>query len=469
MMKKVDILLTNAEFVITMDPERRIITNGAVAIDQGAILEVDKSSKITKKYEGKKVIDAKNKVVMPGLIDGHAHPCQYLSKGIADEVDGVAWVFERMFPFEAELTPHDVYVCGLGAFVEMIKHGTTCHNNPGNPGPPEHSDMVAKAMKETGMRGIFGRYTFDMQLGELKVPEKFLIPTEEQLAMNEAVVKKWNGAENDLIRAWFGWRLPYVASDKMIGESKRLADKYGVGMHTHANMTRDEESIVVKQWGKRSLARFKDLGAMGPNLYMSHMAWTTMEEVEMIKQYDAKVNHTPTSSMHVGYGEICHGKVPEMIERGITVTLGHDTVSAGRTMDMFMVMFCAAAGHKDARVDPLVMGPYKALEMATIDCAKGLLWEDKIGSLEVGKRADVITLDLNRFEWWPMWGDVVANLVYSADGGSVDNVIIDGRVVMRNKKIVTVDEKDVLAEVKACAKKMQKRVKVTIPHKWPIV
>jgi cytosine/adenosine deaminase-related metal-dependent hydrolase len=107
--------------------------------------------------------------------------------------------------------------------------------------------------------------------------------------------------------------------------------------------------------------------------------------------------------------------------------------------------------------------------MATIDCAKGLLWEDKIGSLEVGKRADVITLDLNRFEWWPMWGDVVANLVYSADGGSVDNVIIDGRVVMRNKKIVTVDEKDVLAEVKACAKKMQKRVKVTIPHKWPIV
>jgi len=189
----------------------------------------------------------------------------------------------------------------------------------------------------------------------------------------------------------------------------------------------------------------------------------------MIKQYDAKVNHTPTSSMHVGYGEICHGKVPEMVERGITVTLGHDTVSAGRTMDMFMVMFCAAAGHKDARVDPLVMGPYKALEMATIDCAKGLLWEDKIGSLEVGKRADVITLDLNRFEWWPMWGDVVANLVYSADGGSVDNVIIDGRVVMRNKKIVTVDEKDVLAEVKACAKKMQKRVKVTIPHKWPIV
>ncbi len=234
-------------------------------------------------------------------------------------------------------------------------------------------------------------------------------------------------------------------------------------------MTNDEEAIVVEKWGKRSLARFEDLGVMGPNLYLAHMGWTTMEEVDMIQKYEAKVNHTPASSMHVALGEIGHGKFPEMVERGIVVTLGHDSVSAGRTMDMFMVMFCGAAGHKDVRVDPLVMGPYKALEMATIDCAKGLLWEDKIGSLEVGKRADVITLDMNNFEWWPMWGGVVANLVYSADGSCVDNVIIDGRVIMRDKKILTVNEKEVLAQVKESAKKMQERVKVTIPRKWPVV
>jgi len=241
-----------------------------------------------------------------------------------------------------------------------------------------------------------------------------------------------------------------------------------VGIHTHANMTRGEEAIIVKKRGKRTLARYEELGAMGPNMYMAHMGWTSWEELDMIQKYNAKVNHNPTSSMHGAYGCIAHGKFPEMIERGIVVTLGHDTVSCGRTVDMFMVMYVAAAGHKDARLDPKVVGPHKALEMATIDCARGLLWEDKIGSLEVGKKADVITLDMNNLEWWPMW-DIVANLVYSGDGSHVDNVIIDGRLVMRDKKILTVDEKEVLQLVKEAAIKMRERMTVAIPSKWPIV
>lgn len=465
----IDILLSNGEYVITVDPKRRIITNGSVAIDNGEILDIGKSTDINKKYQAATVIDARDKVIMPGLIDGHAHPAQYLSKGIADDIDVVTWVYKRMFPFESELMAHDAYVCGLGEFCEMIKHGTTCHNNPGVPGPVENSDMVAKAMKETGMRGIVARYNFDMEsLPDFPVPKKFLIPTEEQLAMSEEVVKKWNGAENDLIRAWYGWRLPYNASDKLITESKRLADKYGVGIHTHANMDKGEEAAITKKWGKRTLARYEELGVMGPNMYMAHMGWTSWEELDMLQKYNVKVSHTPTASMHACLGEIAHGKFPEMVEKGIVVTLGHDSVSAGRTLDMFMIMYVAACGHKDARLDPLVIGPYKALEMATIDCAKGLLWEDKIGSLEIGKKADVITIDMNNLEWWPMW-DVVANLVYSADGGCVDNVIIDGRVVMRDKKILTVSEKEVLAQVKETAEKMKGRLDITIPSKWPVV
>ena len=464
----IDLLLKNGEYVITMDPERRIIKNGSVAIDKGEILEIGKSTDIDKKYQARTVIEANDKVIMPGIIDGHAHPAQYISKGIADDVNEGTWIYERMFPFEAELTPHDVYICGLGAFVEMIKHGTTCHNNPGVPGTVEHVDMMGKAMKETGMRGVLSRYSFDMASSDFPIPEKLNIPTEEQLAMNEEVVKKWNGAENDLIRASVGWRVPYNASDKLITESKRLADKYGVLIHTHANITKGEEAVITKKWGKRTLAKYEELGAMGPNMYMAHMGWTSLEELDMIQKYNVKVNHNPTSSMHGTYGCIAHGKFPEMVERGIVVTLGADTVSCGRTLDMFMVMYVAACGHKDVRLDPSVIGPYKALEMATIDCAKGLLWEDKIGSLEAGKRADVITVDMNNFEWWPMW-DVVANLVYSGDGGCVDNVIIDGRVIMKDKRIMTVNVEEVLAQVKESAEKMKERLNITIPSKWPIV
>lgn len=469
----VDILIKNATYVITMDPKRRIIGDGAVAVDKEQIVGVGKTKEIEETYRADVVIDAKDKVVMPGLIDGHAHPGQYLSKGIADEVDEVTWVYKRMFPFEAELTAEDAYVCGLGEFVEMIKHGTTCHNNPGVPGvTTENVDMVAKAMKEMGMRGIITRYTYDMEIPGFTIPKKFLIPTEQQIKMNEEIVKKWNGAENDLIRAWFSWRLPYNASDLLITESKRLADKYGVGIHTHANMTKGEEAVIKGRWGYRTLERYEKLGALGPNMYMAHMGWTTLEELDMLKKYDVKVAHNPTASMHGAYGCIAHGKFPEMIEKGITVTLGHDSVSCGRTLDMFFVMYTAAAGHKDARLDPLVIGPYKALEMATIDCARGLMWEDKIGSLEVGKRADVITLDMNTAEWWPMW-DVVANLVYSGDGSCVDNVIIDGKIIMRDKKILTVDPTEVLQKVKEHAADMKGRLKANfnmdIPMKWPLV
>jgi 5-methylthioadenosine/S-adenosylhomocysteine deaminase len=203
-------------------------------------------------------------------------------------------------------------------------------------------------------------------------------------------------------------------------------------------------------------------------MYMAHMGWTSWEELDMLKKHDVKIAHCPSASMQGGYGCIAHGKFPEMLDKGITITLGHDSASCGRSLDMFFVMYLAAAGHKDARVNPLVIGPYKALEMATIDCARGLLWEDKIGSLEVGKRADIITLNMNTSEWWPMW-NVVANLVYSADGSCVDNVIVDGKIIMRNKKILTVDEMEVIQKIKKKAQDMKDRLKLELPSKWKIV
>ncbi len=467
-----DIVIKNAAYLITMNPERRILQDGAVAIDKGKIVAVGKSSDVLDQHNGDVVIDAKGKVVMPGLIDGHAHPAQYLSKGIADDVDGITWVYKRMFPFETELSPEDAYYSALGEFVEMIRHGTTCHNNPGVPGvDATNAEMTAKAMAEIGMRGILSRYTFDTSIPGFEVPQKLLLPTHDQVRMNEELVKKWNGAADGLVRMWFSWRLPYNASDELIVESKELADKYHVGVHTHANMTDGENEAVKSKWGYRTLERYEKLGVLGPNMYLVHMGWTTLDELDLLKKHDVKVCHTPTASVHATLGSLSHGKFPEMLQKGITVTLGSDSASAGRTRDMFFVMYMAATGHKEVRLDHTLVGPYKALEMATIDCAKGLLWDDQIGSIEVGKRADVITLDLSQPEWWPMW-DLVANLVYSGDGSWVDNVIINGKLVMKDREILTVDTAEVMQRLKEHAADIQGRMRtnhgVDVRTKWPV-
>ena len=461
-----DVLITHG-LLITMNERRSIISDGAVAIEKDRIIAVGKTKEVKSAHKGDIELNAANKIIMPGLIDGHQHPTQYLSKGIGDDVSAQKWVYERVFPYEAALTPEDCYVGALGSFVESVRHGTTTHNDPGVPGSLEHVDRVASAMKEVGIRGILARYTFDYEVEGFPVPDSLRLPTDEQLRLNEEVVRKWNGKNGDMIRAWFGWRLPINASDELLVETKRLADKYGVGMHTHANMFREENEVMKKHFGYRSLERYEKLGIIGPNLYLVHMGWTTPQEIRMLKRHDAKVCHCPTSSMHNCYGCICHGTFPEMIAQGLTVTLGCDSATCGRTLDMLFVAYLAACAHKDATLDPLAVGPHKALEMATIDCAKGLMWEDKIGSIEVGKRADIITVDLESPEWWPM-RDVVANLVYSGDAGHVDNVIVNGKFVMRDRQIVTLDEGEVIKKVREIADAAVERAGVKIRPRWKV-
>jgi 5-methylthioadenosine/S-adenosylhomocysteine deaminase len=288
------------------------------------------------------------------------------------------------------------------------------------------------------------------------------------LRKGEDLVKRWNGAENDRIRAWFSLRIIQNVSDELAKAVKTLADKYNVGIHAHLACFKGENEDVKKRWGVRSLERYYKLGLFGPNLLLIHMGFPNEQEIEWLKKYDVKVVHCPSTSMHLAHGVITNGMIPKMIKAGVTVALGNDSGTAGRFLDMVRTMYLAACAHKDVTTNPEEMGAYKALEMATIDGARALLWDSQIGSLETGKKADLIIIKTSNPEWHPM-RDPITNLVYSADGKSVDTVIIDGKVIMEHRNMTTINEKEVIENVDRASSEVLERGGIKIESPWKVI
>ncbi len=449
--------------VITMDPERRMIQDGAVVMEGNKIAAVGKSAELMAKNKDARQLDATGKLVLPGFIDGHNHPVQYLSKGIGDDIHIHRWLYERVYPYEAALTSEDVYFGALGNFVEMIKTGTTCLVDPGG----YHVESIARAVKEVGLRAILNRSTRDIEDPSFPLPKELSDTTDQAIRNGEELVQKWHKTEGDRIRVWYSLRVIYNVSDRLCQEIKKRADKYGVGIHAHLCAMKEENQEVMKRWGVRSLERFRRLGLIAPNLYLVHMGDVNDQEVELLKENDVKVCHCPSASMHGAYGAIGYGMFPKMISRGVTVSLGSDSATAGRFLDMVRVMYLAACAHKDAHADPTIMGAHKALEMATVDGARALFWEG-LGSLEEGNRADIIIVDTSGPEWHPMI-DPVANLIYSASGRSVETVIVDGKVIMEKGNILTVDEGEIGSQVRERGKSVLKRAGLNLAPKWPTI
>jgi 5-methylthioadenosine/S-adenosylhomocysteine deaminase len=410
------------------------------------------------------VIDASGKLVIPGLIDGHNHAFQYLSKGIGDDVDIMTWLYKRVYPYEAHVTAEEAYVGALGNYVQMIKSGTTCFNEIGG----YHVDALAQAAIDTGVRGILNRSTRDIADQGAPLPEKLFENLETNLREGAAAVDKWNNAADGRLKCWFSLRYVFNVSDELCRSIKTLADARGVGIHAHAAAVEGENEAIVERFGKRSLERYYDLGLFGPNLYLVHMGYPNEREIQWLKEHDVKIAHCPSASMHGAYGVVGHGMMKRMIDEGLTVSLGTDSATAGRFLDMVRVMYLAACAHRDQFADATIMGAYKALEMATIDGARALLWEKEIGSLEPGKRADIVIVGMNGLHWHPNL-DPVRSMIYAGDGNDVETVIIDGSVVMRNRVILTVDEDRVKRDVIRAGKAWIARSGMSLEMPWPIV
>ncbi|MGH7275892.1 MAG: amidohydrolase family protein, partial [Candidatus Rokuibacteriota bacterium] len=406
------------------------------------------------------------KVVTPGLIDSHIHTTFQLSRGLADEVSSKAFLFERMYPYEAALDEADALASIRLCVLELVKNGVTTFIDAGNYQP----HLTAEVAGAAGLRCVVARSSFDVAASAMGVlPPSFIETTEQALERAEAVVQKLQGTHAGRVQAWFQFRGLNNSTDALIVGLGRLADRYGVGVQTHACFARDTMESSKARHGVTEIERLARLGVLGPNVLLVHVGWATDAELELLRRHDVKCVAAPSSSLHNAYGNLLHGHVPELLDAGVAVGLGSDHASSG-VVDLCQEMFLVAGGYKEARTDPAVMPPERVLEMATVNGARCAQWAGEIGALEVGRRADLVLFDTARAEWQPLYNPV-ANLVYSATGRSVDTVIVDGRMLVEGGRALTLDEGAIIEAARRRAPGILAKTKLaaTIAPKWPVL
>lgn len=458
--KTVDVVVRGGA-IVTMDAERRVIRDGAVAIKGNKIIAVGKDDLIFANFQAPRIIGDSNAVVFPGLIDTHNHPVHFLSKGMIDDMHFPMRWRERVWPYESGLTPEETAVATTGTCLEMIRRGTTCFSDPGS----FHPLSVAQAMNDIGIRGIVSRITWDVY--DESAP-RYNDTTSEALYRGEELVNQFTSGNDETIRAWFSLVRSAHVSPELARETKLLADRHNVGIHAHLSTTRAEFDASIEKWGTTPVGRYRDLGVLGPSTQLVHMGALSDDDILSLKDYDVTVSHCPSASMFGGFGCVAHGRFPELVSKGVRVVLGSDACAVSRFLDMVRIMWLAACAHKDVKIDPTVIGAHKAMEMATIDGAKALMWDDKIGSIEVGKLADIVVADTDRIEWQPNpFADPVANLVYSSDGSCVRTVMIDGQIVMENRVFARVDTSSFYKHAGKISAKALSRMGLDLRTVWP--
>jgi cytosine/adenosine deaminase-related metal-dependent hydrolase len=397
-------------------------------------------------------------VVTPGFVDTHVHLSEHLNRGLLlDDIPVDRYLPDWLIPLYSVMTAEDEEHAALLAGIEMIRTGTTSFCEAGTLFEPA---AVAAAMERLGMRAILGRWTWDLESG----PSRMRQSTREALHANEAMLEEVNAPrrEDRLVSAWplllgFG-----TCSEELIRGAKALADRHGVGwgmMHLASHPAR-------KTRDRLPLGTLDDWGVLAPNAKLSHMVYLDEADIRLLARRGVKISHCPTAGLKHTKGLAAHARVPEMLAGGVCVSLGGDSGNGSNHFDMLRMMYLVANIYKDARLDVTVMPPETVLEMATIRGAEALLMERRIGSIEPGKRADLVLYDRDQPEWRPLLNPL-NNLVYAASGSSVRSVMIDGRLVLDEGRITTVDERAIYERVEVLAREQVRRAGLTIESRWP--
>lgn len=423
-----DILIEDG-LIVTMDPDRRIIKRGSLAIEGDRIAVV--GGKVEER--GDVIIDAKGKVVLPGLINAHTHLSMTLLRGIADDMPLMEWLETKIWPIEKNLRKVDCYHGALLGCLEMIKSGTTCFADQ-----YFFMESVARAVEESGIRGVLSYGIIEMDDPQRR---------ESELKIGEKFVKEYHGKAGGRVLTMFGPHAAYTCSPECLQKIKELAKKYGVGIHTHIAESRDEVDRVVKKYGKRPVEHLDAIGFLGPEVLAAHCVWLTDHEISIIRERGVKPVHNPVSNMKIACGI---APAHEMLAAGIPVALGTDGAASNNSLDLLSEMKFAALLNKVGKLNPTVMPAPTALEMATINGAIALGLQGEIGSLEVGKKADVVLIDLKQPHFTPLH-NVISHLVYNAVGSDVDTVIVDGKIIMQGREVLTLDEDKVLEDAQRTA------------------
>jgi 5-methylthioadenosine/S-adenosylhomocysteine deaminase len=427
-MTDIDLLVTNGT-VVTMDSNDTIVTGGAVAVIGDAVADIGPAGKFRDRRAAR-TIDAKGGIIMPGLINTHTHASMTCFRGLADDLELAAWLNDHIFPAEARLTHEMVYAGAMLACAEMILSGTTCFKDM-----YLFEDAVARAAHDAGMRAVVGEVLYDF-------PSPNYGPIEQGFAYTENLIGKWR--DHPRITIAVEPHSPYLCAPDLLTRAARLSERHSVPLVIHVSETADEVARIKAKCGKTPVAHLADLGVLSPRLVACHCVVLTDHDIRLLKDGDVKVSHNPESNMKLASGI---ARVPDLIDAGICVGLGTDGCTSNNDLDMFSEMDTAAKIHKVFRLDPTVMDARTVVRMATIKGAEVLGMDKITGSLEKGKKADLIVIDTQKPHLTPMY-NVYSHLVYAVGGSDVTASVINGRVVMEDRRLTELDSAAIMSAVK---------------------
>ena len=434
-------LLVAGGTVVTMNPANDVIPDGAVAVDHDRIVAVGPADELAARYQASDRLDVRGQVVMPGLINGHTHAPMVLYRGLADDLALMDWLQHYIFPAEAKtVSPDFVRVGTRLAALEMIESGTTTFTDM-----YYFEDDIAEVTRQAGLRGILGQSVIQFPVADAKTPD-------EALLRAEAFIKKWKG--DPLITPAVAPHAAYTVEASTLKAVRALADKYGVPVLIHLAETRDEVKTIEDAHHQSPTQYLDSLGLWNGPAVAAHGIWLDDADIKTLAMRGVGVVHNPESNMKLASGIAA---VPKWLAAGVHTGLGTDGAASNNDLDMFGAMRVAAFLQKVATQDPRVLPARQAVELATRKGAEALGLGAEIGSLEAGKQADLITVSMDDARQTPMY-DAISHLVYVSNGADVRNTIVAGRLLMRDRQVLTLNKADVLRDARAMASRVRAAV-----------
>lgn len=450
-------ILLRDGFVVTMAEGQETVFDG------GSVLVEDDKIKAVGRIDPKmvapdaEIMDLNGKYVLPGFVNTHVHTSQQISRGVGDDVDFVTWLHKRMWPFESNMTEEDSYISTLATCLEMIKTGVTSFAEPGG----QFVSGMCRATAKSGLRGKLAKSVMDCGDG---LPPIWQRTMNEELEQQIIDLEQYHNTADGRVQVWFGLRTIFNNTDELCVKTKELADKFGVGIHMHVAEAKEEKEYTYARWGEGTVKHLERLGVLGSNLLAVHTVWLTDEEIELLKTWDVKVSHNPASAMRV----LGFARIPKMLKAGICLSIGTDGASSSNHMDMVDEMWLTSLIHKGWRLDPTVVPSQDVLRMATRMGARALLDDKVYGTLEPGKKADLIVIDPKGPSMMPV-NDKIAALVTSMHSANIICTMCDGQWLMKDRKILTLDEDAILKEGAARASAIYKRAGIELPDRFPVI
>ncbi len=438
-------LIVSASIIVTMDEKQPVIDDGAVAIDGGIIVAVGKRAAITAKFAGRQEISGKDRVLLPGLINGHTHAAMTLFRGVADDLDLMTWLQEYIFPLEARFVDADFVRVGMRlACWEMIRGGTTTFVDM-----YFYPDVGAEVVEACGLRAIIAAPMIDF-------PSPGFKGWEDSFAEGLEFVKRWKG-KSDRIYPALAPHAPYTVSPEHYLEALAAAKELGVPITTHVSEDYAEVVDMRKRYGTTSVHHLDGLGLLDAPLIAAHVVWPMDDEIPILAAKKVGVIHDPASNLKIAAGI---SPVPKMLAAGVRVGLGSDGAASTSDLDLWKEMRFAALIHKGINREATLMPAATVLRMGTLGGAEALGLEKEIGSIAVGKRADLIQVNLDSPRLTPFY-DIVSHLVYAVDAGDVVTTIVAGKVLMRDGEVLTLNAE----KIRAAALEKAARIKAELPRK----